>query len=286
VKAKIAAFFLLVTFSCLSFAENEFNPVLEESFCAYGSHQQLYKFFSNESYIVVAQGKLTQTDQSTQNFFDVLFLVSPDMGYFHTVTLDEIKPNHFKACISHSAREIDYQFAPPLPKLLTRKNREHQTLLDNMPIDASCSSDSQHCTPWSEWSQALNTTIVMSAYAYSSKSKHDPYNEIVELSLDSKTINPTRGALTELTRTKYALRVRNELKESVDELKKIKATYKQIHSEVDHKLALLFLSLTETRAWSLDQLDRDTGLVTTLLQGNELKMYPMTNKQYQSFIQK
>lgn len=276
---------LTLTIICnTALARDNSKPNLEDSYCAYGSHKELYNFFTEKNYIVIAQGKRIQPNGDIKDFADVLFLVSPDMEYFHTVTLNGIKYDHFKACIFSSAREIDYQFAPPTPNLLLRKNREHIVfLLDNMPKNASCSTGDKYCTPWTQWTHNLKQTSLLSAYSYSTKWKNDPYNERVELTLDNKIIRPTRGALSEHARTKYALRLRNELSESIEDAKNAKDAYKQIHDEVDHKLPLVFLNLTDTREWSVDEVNRENGLVQAVLYGVELELYPMSNSQYQKF---
>ena len=262
-------------------------PNLEDGYCAYGSHKELYNIFSEKNYIVIAQGKRIQPNGNTKDFADVLFLVSPDMEYFHTVTLNGIKYNHFKACVFSSAREIDYQFAPPTPNLLPRINREHTVFLaDNIPKNSSCPNNDKHCMPWSQWSHNLKQTSLLSAYTYSTKWKTDSYNEIVELTLDNKIIHPTRGTLSKHARTKYALRLRNELNESIKDAKNAKAAYKQIHDEVDHKLPLVFLNLTDTRNWSIDEINREKGLVQTLLQGIEFELYPIMNSVYKKFLEK
>jgi hypothetical protein len=272
-----------VTHTCS--ASNKNLPNLEDSFCAYGSHKELYKFFTEKDYVVVAQGKRIQPNGKIKDFADVLFLVSPDMEYFHAVTLNGIRYDHFKACIFSSAREIDYQFASPISGLLTRKNREHVVLLiHDIPKNTNCASRNNYCTSWTNWSHNLKQTFLLSAYAYSTKWENDPYNEIVELTLDNKIIRPTRGALTEHARKKYALRLRNTLNESKEDMQTAKIAYKQIHDEVDHKLPLVFLNITETRDWYLYEVNREDGLVETVLHGIELELYPMPNSKYKSFL--
>ena len=263
-------------------ASDKYKPNLEDSDCAYGSHKELYDFFTEKNYIVIAQGKRIQPNSKVKDFADVLFLVSPNMEYFHAVTLNGIKYDYFKACIFSSAREIDYQFAPPTPNLLPRINREHTVfLLDNIPKNASCPIGDKDCKPWSQWSYNLKQTSLLSAYSYSTKWENDPYNEIVELTLDNKIIRPTRGVLSEHARTKYALRLRNELNENIKDAKNAKVAYKQIHDEVDHKLPLIFLNLTDSRDWSIDEINRDKGLVQTVLYGVDLELYPMPNSAYE-----
>ncbi len=283
-RVKLVVLFLLLAVITphTGFTSSKNSPNLEDNFCTYGSHKELYKFFAEKNYIVIAQGKRTHPNGNIKDFADVLFLVSPDMEYFHTVTLNSIKYDHFKACIFSSAREIDYQFASPIPNLLPRKNREHVVLLNNgMPNKTTCPNNDKYCTPWSHWSHKSQTnTPKLSAYTYSTKRENDPYNEIVELTLDNKVIRPTRGKLTEHTRKKYALRLRNALNENKEDVKMTKIAYKQIHDEVDHKLPLILLNLTETRDWSLSEVNRKKGLVETVLHGIELELYPIPNSAY------
>lgn len=285
-KASFFAFFVIaLTLVCnTTSARDNSKPNLQDHDCTYGSHKELYSFFAEKNYIVIAQGKRIQADGSIKDFADVLFLVSTDMEYFHAVTLNGIKHDHFKACIFSSAREIDYQFAPPTPDLLPRKNHEHSVFLaDNTPKDASCPVNDKYCTPWSQWSYNLQQTSLLSAYRYHTKLENNPYNAIVELTLDNKVIRPTRGALSQHTRTKYALRLRNTLNETIADAKNAKVAYKQIHDEIDHKLPLIFLNLTNTREWSIDEINRETGLVQTELYGVELELYPMSNSAYKKF---
>jgi hypothetical protein len=287
VKAKFVILFLLnlLIVSHSSLASNQNTSSLEDSFCAYGSHKELYNFFTEKDYVVIAQGKRIQPDGKTKDFADILFLVSPDMEYFHAVTLNGIKYDHFKACIFSSAREIDYQFTSPIPNLLIYKKREHIVLLiDDIPKDAACLENEKDCISWTSWSHNLKQTFLLSAYKYSSNRGNDPYNEIVELTLDNKVIRPTRGALAEHARKKYALRLRNELNESKNDVKTAKIAYKQIHDEVDHKLALILLNFTETRDWSLSEINREKGLVNILLQGVELELYPAQIDTYKKFL--
>ena len=284
-KVRLSFLFILFTLATTSFANKQTTQPLETGFCAYGSHTELYAFFSEKNYVVVAQAKRVQNDSSIKDFADVLFLVSPDMEYFHAVTLNGIKYDHFKACIHSSGREIDYQLASPIPDLLTRKNREHFVFLpDDIPKDARCLDNDYSCTPWPDWSTMRNQAYLFSAYAYSTSWRNDPYKDTVELTLDNKVIRPTRGVLTEHARTKYALRLRNELNESNKEQKTAKQAYKQIHDEVDHKLALVLLNISENRDWSLSKINREKGLVQTIIHGVEFELYPMRNSAYGKFL--
>ncbi len=287
VKVKLLFTTLIVCLSLHYQASATENKQLEEDYCAHGSHKELYQFFTQQNYAVIAQGKRIQPNGNIKDFADVLFLLSPDMAYFHAVTLNGIKYDYFKACIYSSAREIDFQFASPIPDLLERKNREHLVfLVKDIPKDNICPSHNPACIPWSEWSKLLKQTFIFSAYAYSSQSAYDPYNEIVEITIDSKTIAPTRGVLAEHARVKYALRLRNELQESIDDLNAAKEAYIHIHNEVDHKLPLMFLSADKNRGWTITQVNRESGLAEKILHGIDLELYPMNQADYKKLLQK
>lgn len=276
---------LLLFFSQYGHAENNFINKFEQQFCTYGSHKQLYRFFTKENFIVFAQAKRKHSNRKIKDFADVLFLISPDMKYFHAVTLHGIKYDHFKACVFTSAREVDYQFSSPIPGIMQRINREHKIfLIEDMPSDSQCPANSSNCIPWSKWSKDLNDVFLLSAYAYSTKQSTDPYNEIVDLTLDGKTIQPTRGKLTQHARQKYAMRLRNELNESEEDSEAAKTVYRNIFNEVDHNLPLMQLKLTDDRQWSISEIDRETGLVWIILEGVELELYPMQNDQYKAFL--
>lgn len=285
-KAKLILLIILLTFSAMhaSIAGNSDGSNVEAATCSYGSHKELYSFFTEKNYIVVAQGKRIQPNGSIKDFADVLFLITPDMEFFHAVTLTGIRYDHFKACIFSSAREIDYQFAPPIPDLLSRNNRAHLVFFNQGPSqDNACINETNECTAWDDWLSRTKQTFLFSAYKYSSSWRSDPYDEIVELRLDNKVIRPTRGRLSEHARKKYALRLRNELNESKDEIKTTKLAYKEIHDEVDHKLPLIFLSLNNTRDWTLSEVDREKRLVHTIIHGIEFELYPMTTNAYKNF---
>jgi len=286
VRVKILSLFIIFLLTNTCFANSTPKKQLEKNHCAYGSHKELYQFFTEKDYVVIAQGKRIQANGKTKDFADVLFLVSPDSAYFHAVTLSGIKYDHFKACIYTSAREIDFQFASPIPNLLERRNREHLVfLINDIPKDALCPTQDSSCMPWSQWSILLKQTFILSAYSYPNNEASDPYDEIVELTLDGKTITPTRGVLTEHARVKYALRLRNALKESSSDLNAAKQAYIQIHTEVDHKLPLVFLSVDKNRHWEIIQINRENGLANIILQGIALQLYPMKQSEYEELLQ-
>ena len=269
--------------SVIVYAVETDGEKFNESFCATGSQQQLQEFFTEQNYVVFAQGKQINKNGLLSEFPNVLFLVSPDMEFFHLVTQQKSDQQKFKACIFSSAREVDYRFASPIPDLLPHKNREHFLFLDNIPKNGVCPPDTLNCIPWSEWSHMIKQTFLFSAYMYSAKWNYDAYEEIVDLRLDNKTIHPTRGALSELARTKYAVRMRNELNESETDVNAAKNVYKQIFDEVDHGLPIVMLMLTDNRKWAVTVIDRKKGLVWTPMQGKELELYPLPRRSYEKF---
>ena len=272
---------ILLFVSAAGWTKEEEPKKLEEKFCATGTYQQLLDFFTAEEYIVFARGRRASSDQGAA---DVLFLVSPDMEYFHLVTVKPKKEDKHKACIFSSAREIDYQLVSPIPGLLQAKNREHLLFLDKIPKDGECPPEKFNCTPWRDWSHIVKQDFVMTAYLYSAKWNYDAYDEIVDLTLDNKTIHPTRGELAELARTKYALRARNPLDESAEDRESAKKVYRQIHDEVDHLLPLLVIMLTDNRKWAMSIIDRVKGLVWTPVQGRDLELYPLPRSVYEGFL--
>ncbi len=275
----------LCLFSLHSYANDDFTKDFEQHSCAYGSHKELYRHFTKNNFIVFAQGKRIQPNGTIKDFADVLFLVSPDMQFFHAATLNGIKYNHFKACIFTSAQEVDYQFAAPIPDILQRKNREHLVFLnEDMPAESKCPANTSACTPWSQWSHGLNDVFLLSAYSFSSTQSPDPYSEKVDLTLDGKTIQPTRGKLSRHARQKYALRMRNALNESKKEIESAKTVYRNIYDEIDHQLPLMKLKLTDKREWIISEIDRESGLVWNLLEGIDLELYPMRNDEYKVFL--
>lgn len=276
---------LLLFFSSSALAELE-TQTLEENFCANGTRQQLIDFFTEQQYIVVAQGKRIDEAGVVQEYPNVLFLVSPDLEFFHLVTWQETTNTKYKACIFSSAREVDYKFATPIPDLFPQKNREHLMFLNAIPKDGVCPADQSACVPWPQWSHMVKQTYLFSAYMYSAKWKYDAYEEIIELTVEGKTIRPSRGALSELARTKYAARLRHELGEDEHDREAGKKAYVEIYKEADHELPLMMLMLTDNRKWAIIMIDRKEGLVWTTMQGRDLELYPLPNNVYKKFLAK
>ncbi|MEM8845408.1 MAG: hypothetical protein AAGB35_10265 [Pseudomonadota bacterium] len=257
---------------------------LKEITCASGSLSQLYEFFADQNYVLVAQGRQSQTNGKQIDFSDSLFLVSSDMDYFHLVTLKEIKQNTYEGCISLSAREVDLQIQTPLDDLLTRKNREHYLFISKTTKDGKCPTQDASCKSWSSTSYIANRKPLISGYEYSVEKPEDSYNEIVELTIGDQTIHPTRGALAELARTKYALRLTNQLNESEEDLEAAKEIYINILRDLDHKIPLIVLNLTGTNKWSIYKIDQAQGLVWEMFNGDNLITYPLEEESYQQFV--
>ena len=276
-------FWLLFLFSSAAVAEQEIQT-LEENFCANGTQQQLVNFFTDQQYVVFAQGKHLNGDGEISEYPNVLFLVSPDLEFFHLVTQKKTKNGKYKACIFTSAREVDYKFAAPIPELFPKKNREHLIFLNSIPKDSVCPETQSNCVPWAKWSHMIKQTYLFSAYLYSAKWKHDAYEEIIELKIEGKTIRPTSGALSQLARIKYAARLRNELGEEEDDREAGKKAYMDIYKQADHNLPLLMLMLADNRRWAVTVIDRKEGLVTTLIQGRDLELYPLPIRVYKNFL--
>ncbi len=260
---------------------------LEGFSCKKGSHQQLHDFFTNRNYVVVAQGKNAGSQHHSNTFAEILFLVTPDMAFFHALTLSPLDHGHFNACLFASGREIDFQFASPVPGLFERHNREHQVLIKQGPSqNASCPEKNSSCQSEAEWPLLFKQTYILSAYHYSTAQNSEIYNESVELTIDGKTIRPSRGSLAEHARKKYALRLRNALNESEQEVTTALQTYQQIHAQVDHRLPLIILSVNKDRDWKITRIDRINGLAEIILHGSELNLYPLKRAQYLEFIAK
>ena len=274
---------LLFWFCSPAFAKQEIQA-LEENFCAKGTQQQLVEFFTDQQYVVFAQGKRLNGDGAIAEYPDVLFLVSPDLEFFHLVTQHKTENEKYKACIFTSAREVDYKFAAPIPELFPEKNREHLMFLGLIPKDGICPESQSNCVSWSKWSHMIKQTYLFSAYLYSAKWKYDAYEEIIELTIEDKTIRPTSGALSELARTRYAARLRNELGEDEGDREAGKKAYAEIYKQADHGLPLMMLILTDNRRWAVTVIDRKQGLVTTLMQGRDLELYPLPIRVYKKFL--
>ncbi len=271
-------------FSLIVEAEEGTSKQMKENFCATGTQQQLLDFFTAEEYIVFAQGKREDANNGLNKFSDVLFLVTPDLKYFHLVTVKVKNKDKRTACIFSSAREVNFQFTSPMPGLLENKNREHLVFMENIPENGNCPPEKLNCMPWRDWSHRIKQKFVLTAYMYSAKWDYNAYDEIVELTLDNKTIHPTRGALAELARTKYGLRLRNELGEANKEQEAAKQVYREIYNEIDHGLPLMLIMLNDDRNWAVSIIDRVKGLVWTPMQGRELELYPLPRSVYEKFL--
>ena len=256
---------------------------LNEITCTAGSLQQLYNFFEGHKYVLVGQGRQAAESGIKNEFADTLFLVSAAMDYLHVVSLVKQEINKYEGCITLSAREIDIQMQPPVDQLLSRNNREHYLFLPEIPENGKCPDNKSDCLPWTKNSNLTSHKPLLTGYEYSVELQEDPYEEVVELKIGEQTIRPTRGELAELARKKYTLRLTNELGESKEDVEAAKEIYKSILYDVDHKLPLIILTATASGQWKIYKLDRASGLVWSLLEGDEFSSFPLKSDRYKSF---
>lgn len=258
---------------------------LKDITCTAGTLTQLYNFFEDQQYVLVGQGKLLSDNPASKDFFSALFLVSSSMDYFHVVILDKKDNGKYEGCISLSAREIDFQMQAPINHLLTRNNRAHDLFLSEFPGNGHCPDQDTRCSPWNKNTLLAKQKPLLTGYEYSVELENDPYEEIVELNIDGQIIHPTRGALTELARKKYTLRLTNELDEPEEDIEAAKEIYKNILDDVDHRLPLLSLNLTGNDQWKIYRIDRTNGLVWIMLQGNGFVPFPLKSDSYEKFTE-
>ena len=278
-------FCLMLMLPPASIAEEDSNtPKVTQKSCKSGTTTMLKIFFSDESLIQIASGKRTRKSGFIGDQPDVLFLLSKDMDFFHVVTLKPIENDQFEACIFTSAREIDFQIASPIPNLLDRKNREHLLFLNDVPKNGECPPERTICKPFSGPSEFAIKKFLLTGYMYSELWELDAYQEIVDLTVDNKVIHPTRGALSELARTKYSSRLRNELEETDTDRKAAKDVYRNIYQEVDHGHPLFTFVLGENKTWEIVLLDRQRGVVWQPIHGTDLQIYPLSKREYEQFL--
>lgn len=241
--------------------------------CTSGSLTQLNQFFFNQDYLLIARGTTNQQSE-------MLFIVSSDMNYFHVVDLVSIDSNYLQACINSSAREIDYQHTPPVPGILERINRAHIVFADEIPSKQECRPKNEKCSAWNSALFNQQDQLILTGYEYSASAEPASYDEPVELKIDHNYIYPSRGELAELARTKYALRLTNQLRESKHDQESVKKVYREMYENVDHKLALISFSTDDNHDWIIQKIDRESGLVWTLHEGTSLHMYPLSDNDY------
>jgi hypothetical protein len=265
--------------------EDDQDISLKEITCTAGTLTQLYKFFEDHQYVLVGQGKLLPDNPASKDFHNALFLVSSSMDYFHVVILDKKGNGKYEGCISLSAREIDFQMQTPINHLLIRNNRAHDLFLSEFPDNGNCPNQDARCSPWIKNTLLEKQKPLLTGYEYSVGPEKDPYEEIVELNIDGQIIHPTRGALTELARKKYTLRLTNELDEPKADIEAAKEIYKNILDDVDHRLPLLSLNLTGNDQWKIYRIDRTNGLVWIMLQGDGFAPFPLKSDSYEKFTE-
>ena len=253
--------------------------------CTQGSERELKQFFKDQDLVQIAKGKRIRATDQQEKISDIFFLLSKDVDLFHVATLEEERRDFFKTCIISSAREIDFQIAPPVPNLLERKYREHLLFLNDLPKEGECPPEKQNCSAWAGPTEFIGNKYLLTGYLYSQHWELDAYTQIVDLTLDSKTIQPTRGMLSEFARTKYAARLRNELNENNTQITAAKELYRDIYNQVDHGHPLYMFILGDEGEWKITMIDRHRGLVWTPLQGNELEIYPLSKREYREFLE-
>ena len=263
-----------------AWAEEEIAPTKIGPTCVFGTSFEIDLFFARKNLIQIAKGTRKSTRNVKVDGVEVLFFISKDMDFFHVVTL---KPEHgesYRACIISSAREIDFQLDPPIENLLARKPREHLLFLNDLPKQGQCPPEKNNCTPWNGPSQFIGTKFLLTAYLYSEHWELDSYTQIVDIKVDRKVIQPTRGMLAEFARLKYASRLRNELSEDPTEVNDAKEAYRNIYVEVDHGHPLYMFILGENGNWKITMIDRNRGIVWVPIQGDSLEIYPLSKREY------
>lgn len=269
----LASLFMLAAWSCTTYSEQR-QPT--QTTCTTGSLEQLHVFFLEQDYLLIAQGVSSQQTE-------IFFMVSSDMDYFHIVNLVSLASNQWQACIASSAREIDYQHLPPVPGVLTRIDRAHTVFSDDIPSHQKCPPENTTCRPWSPAVLNSPRRLILTGYEYSASDEPDGYAEPVELKIDQHYIYPARGELAELARTKYALRMTEQLQESDQDAASAKKVYREMYLNVDHQLALIIFSADNNQNWLIEKIDRTTGLIWTLNMGTALQMYPLSYDDYLDF---
>lgn len=248
--------------------------------CTFGNSAELTSFFSRQQLVQIAKGVRRNPDSKRQDQTEVIFLVSEDMKFFHVATLKPENDQQLRACIISSAREVDLQVDPPIENFLLRKPREHLLFLDDVPKTGECPPDKNNCTPWTGKKELIGKNYLLTAYLYSEHWQVDAYTQIVDIRLDKKLIQPSRGILSEFARLKYAARLRNEFNEDAELIEKAKHAYQNIYDEVDHEHPLYLFIINENNTWEIKMLDRHRGIVWVPLRGDNLELYPLDPDEY------
>lgn len=276
----VIAFSLLTFLLPYSWAEEQTEATKIGPTCTFGNLSELNQFFAKQDLIQIAKGTRRDKHKQNQDNIDVQFMLSKDMSYFHVATIKPEYGEQYRACIISSAREIDLHIDSPVENFLQRKPREHLLFLTDVRTDGECPADKNNCAPWGGPAELSDVKYLLTAYLYSEHWHLDAYTQIVDIKIDKKIIQPTRGMLAEFARLKYASRLRNEFNEDAKQRDTAKEAYRNIYMEVDHEHPLYMFIMGEDDTWQIKMLDRHRGIVWTPIQGDNLVIYPLSQNEY------
>jgi len=245
-------------------------------YCYVGSADEVVEFYALNNYILFAQAvHKTASNQQSQ----VQFLLTSDMEYFYIARIRLLEGNVREACLQLLAREVDYQVIAPIAGLLERQPRHHFLFFDRLPTTEHCLVGDQRCTTWSHWSGESEGQYLLTAYRYSLKQK-EYFEQAVTVRVDDKQITPGRGKLSAFARMQYVRRLRSEVDESPMDREEAKKFYRQLLTSADNGLPLLSLRQLPEQGWDLTVINRQKGLVFTVMQGDQLELYPQSREYY------
>jgi hypothetical protein len=274
------ALILLILLLQYSWAEEQTEATKIGPTCTFGNLSELSQFFAKQNLMQIAKGTRRNKHNQSQDNIEVQFLLAKDMTYFHVATIKPEYADQYRACIISSAREVDLHVDPPVESFLQRIPREHLLFLNDVPTAGECPTDKNNCAPWSGPAELNGIEYLITAYLYSEHWQLDAYTQIVDIKIDKKVIQPTRGMLAEFARLKYASRLRNEFNEDATQLEAAKQAYRNIYTEVDHEHPLYMFIIGEDDTWQIKMLDRHRGIVWTPIQGDNLVMFPLSHFEY------
>lgn len=259
------------------------QPLLQSSIgperiehCHIGSADEIVEFYALNHYVLFAQAQ-HKTAQGKQS--QVQFLVTSDMAYFYIAKIRLLQGDVREACLKLLAREVDYQLVAPMAGLLERKPRHHFLFFEKLPNRSRCAAEKLGCASWSQWSEDSEGEYLLTAYRYSLKQKAH-FEQAVRVRVGDKQIAPGRGKLSAFARLQYVRRLRNEVNESPSDREEAKTFYQQLLESTDHGLPLLSLRQLPEQGWDLTVIDRQKGLVFTVMQGDQLELYPQSREYY------
>ena len=244
--------------------------------CHIGSAAEIAEFYALNDYVLFAQAMRNKARGGQSQLH---FLVTTDMAYFYLAEIRLLEGDVQEACLKLLAREVDYQLAAPLAGLLQRKPRHHFLFFENLPRNNHCSSEKKHCLSWSQWTEDSEDNYLLTAYRYSLKQKEN-FEQRIRIRIGDKLIAPERGKLNAFARKQYAQRLRNAMAERPADREEAKIFYQQIVEQAEHGLPLLILRQLPKQGWDLTVVDRQQGLAYTLMQRQQLELYPQTRQYY------